>query len=346
MPAGENISESTPTPSVDTPGPPPGRRRGWRIALVALLALALLGAGGVGAGALYLRSVDNDVERVDAFTGVPTENRPPVVARDAMNIMILGSDSRDPERTEGSRTDTIILAHLPKDRRSAQLVSIPRDTWVRVPRSADGRHGGRTAKINAAYAWGGIPLMVQTVEEFTRVHVDHVAVVDFAGFQEIIDALGGVDITVDHRFTSIHPPLRTFPAGRQTMDGATALDYSRQRKQFPDGDFARIRHQQQVIRAILDKAAGGGILTSPGKLNDFVRAASASVSVDREMSLLDLATELRGLRGGNLTFVTSPSRGTGRVGTESVVFADEQKVEAFYDAVRRDATAEIVRAAR
>ncbi|MEV4845064.1 LCP family protein [Micromonospora matsumotoense] len=346
MAAGEHLSDSVPVASTESPGPPPKRRRGWRIALVVVLALALLGAGGVGAAALYLRSVDKDVERVDAFTGVPAESRPPVVARDATNIMILGSDSRDPERTEGSRTDTIILAHLPKDRKSAQLVSIPRDTWVPVPRSKDGRHGGRTAKINAAYAWGGIPLMVQTVEEFTRVHVDHVAVVDFAGFQEIIDALGGVDITVDHPFTSIHPPLRTFSAGRQTMDGATALDYSRQRKQFPDGDFARIRHQQQVIRAILDKAATGGILTSPGKLNDFVRAASSSVSVDREMSLLDLATELRGLRGGNLTFVTSPSRGTGRVGTESVVFADAQKSREFYDAVRRDATAEIVRAAR
>ncbi|SCF40775.1 transcriptional attenuator, LytR family [Micromonospora purpureochromogenes] len=311
-----------------------------------LLVLALLGAGGVGAGAFYLRSVEKDIDRVDAFTEVPQENRPPVVAKDAMNIMILGSDSRDPEKTTGSRTDTIILAHLPKDRKTAQLISIPRDTWVRVPRSKDGQHGGREAKINAAYAWGGIPLMVQTVEEFTKVRVDHVAVIDFAGFKDIIDALGGVDIYSDKTFTSIHPPFRTFQQGMQKMDGETALDYSRQRKQFADGDFARIRHQQQVIKAILDKAASGGILTSPGKLNDFVKASSAAVSVDEGMSLLDMATDLRGLRGGNLAFFTSPTRGTGQVGTESVVFADTDKVRSFYNAVRRDAVPEIVAAGK
>ena len=78
--------------------------------------------------------------------------------------------------------------------------------------------------------------------------------VDFAGFKEIIDALDGVDINAEKRFTSIHPPFRKFEQGMQRMDGETALDYSRQRKQFADGDFARIRHQQQVIKAILDKA--------------------------------------------------------------------------------------------
>lgn len=320
----------------------PRRRRGRRIALITLLVLALLGAGGVAAGGLYLRSVESDIDRVDAFQGVPQEARPPVVAKDAMNIMILGSDSRDPDKTTGSRTDTIILAHLPKGRKSAQLISIPRDTWVHVPRSKDGQHGGRDAKINAAYAWGGIPLMVQTVEEFTKVRVDHVAVIDFAGFKDIIDALGGVDIYSEKTFTSIHPPFRTFQQGLQTMDGEMALDYSRQRKQFADGDFARIRHQQQVIKAILDKAASGGILASPTKLNDFVKASSAAVSVDEGMSLLDMATDLRGLRGKNLVFFTSPTKGTGRVGSESVVFADADKVESFYDAVRRDAVSEIM----
>ena len=320
----------------------PRKRRGRRIVLISLLALALLGAGGVAAGGLYLRSVESDIDRVDAFQGVPQEERPPAVAKGAMNIMILGSDSRDPENTTGSRTDTIIVAHLPKDRKSAELISIPRDTWVQVPRSKDGQHGGREAKINAAYAWGGVPLMVQTVERFTGVRIDHVALVDFAGFKEIIDALGGIDIDSERAFTSIHPPFRSFAKGMQRMDGDTALDYARQRKQFPDGDFARIRHQQQVIKAILDKAVSGGILTNPGKLNDFVKASSAAVSVDQGMSLLDMATDLRNLRGGNLFFFTSPTKGTGRVGSESVVFADTGKVKSFYDAVRRDAVKEIV----
>ncbi|MEU0153517.1 LCP family protein [Micromonospora fulviviridis] len=321
--------------------PPRRRRRGRRIALIVLLVVVLLGGATAGAAALYLRSVESGIERVDVFEGVPEEARPPVTATGAMNIMILGSDSRDPESTGGSRSDTIIVAHLPKDRKSAQLISIPRDTWVHVPRSKDGQHGDRDAKINAAYAWGGVPLMVQTVEEFTRVRIDHVAIVDFAGFKEIIDALGGVNISSDREFKSIHPPFRTFTKGVQHMDGEAALDYSRQRKQFPDGDFARIRHQQQVIKAILDKAASGGILTNPGKLNDFVKASTRSVSVDKGMSLLDMATDLRSLRGSSLVFFTSPTKGTGRVGSESVVFPDPAKARSFYDAVRRDAVQEI-----
>lgn len=130
------------------------------------------------------------------------------------------------------------------------------------------------------------------------------------------------------------------------MDGATALDFSRQRKQFADGDFTRIKHQQQVIKAILDKAASGGILTSPTKLNSFVRATSNAVSVDKKMSLVDMAMELRGLRGNDLTFMTNPTKGTGRVGSESVVFDDPEKASKFYDALRRDAVKEVLSAGK
>ncbi|MGC4894571.1 LCP family protein [Micromonospora sp. DT31] len=321
----------------------PKRRRGRRIALIVLLVVVLLAGGGALAGGLYYRSVDKSIDRVDAFEGVPEESRPEVGAKGAMNIMILGSDSRDPENTGGSRSDTIILAHLPKDRSSAQLISIPRDTWTAVPRSKDGR-GGRDAKINAAYAWGGVPLMVQTVEKFSGVRVDNVAMVDFAGFKEIIDALGGVEVDVEKGFTTRYSLIgtRTFEKGRQTMDGAAALDYARERHAFPDGDFARIRHQQQVIKAILDKAASGGVLTNPAKLNSFVRATSDSVAVDKSLSLVDLAMEMRGLRSGNLTFFTCPVKGTGRVGSESVVFPDPARSKTLFDAVRRDSVPDIL----
>ncbi|WP_036345940.1 LCP family protein [Micromonospora sp. CNB394] len=323
----------------------PRPRRGRRIALVVLLVVVLLTGGGALAGGLYYRSVDKSIERVDAFEGLPEESRPQVEAKGAMNIMILGSDSRDPESTGGSRSDTIILAHLPKDRSSAQLISIPRDTWTAVPKSKEGR-GGRDAKINAAYAWGGVPLMVQTVEKFSGVRVDNVAMVDFAGFKEIIDALGGVEIEVEKGFTTKYSLIgtRTFEKGRQIMDGAAALDYARERHAFPDGDFARIRHQQQVIKAILDKAASGGVLANPAKLNSFVRATSDSVAVDESLSLVDLAMEMRGLRGDNLTFFTCPVKGTGRVGTESVVLPDPARSKTLFDAVRRDSVPEILAA--
>lgn len=312
--------------------------------------VALLVAASAGV-ALYLKSVESDVARVDAFSEVPEESRPSKApeAKDARNLLILGSDSRDPENTSGSRSDTIILAHIPKGAGSAQLVSIPRDTWVHVPASKDGRHGDREAKINAAYAWGGVPLTVQTVEKFTGVRVDHVVMVDFAGFKEIVDALGGVEIDVERSFTSTHSLApggrREFRQGRQVMDGAAALDYARERYAFPDGDFARIRHQQQLIRAVLDKAASGGLLANPVRLNEFLRATADAVTVDKTLSIFDLGTELRHLRGGNLTFLTSPSQGTGWRGNESVVLADEAKARALYTAIRRDAVDEILAAA-
>jgi LCP family protein required for cell wall assembly len=321
-------------------------RRARRIVLITLVVLALLGGGGLLAGGLYYRSVEGSIERVDAFKDVPTESRPEKVADDAKNILILGSDSRDPENATGGRSDTIILAHLPKGRGSAQLISIPRDLWVPVPKSKDGQHGGRDAKINAAFAWGGIPLTVQTVEKYTGVRIDHVSIIDFAGFQEIVDALDGVEIDVEQSFTSIHKPHRKFTKGPQTLDGAAALDYARERYAFRDGDFARMRHQQQLIKAVLDKAASGGLLTNPVRLNSFLRATADAVSVDETMSIFDTASELRHLRSGNLTFLTSPNKGSGRVGSESVVLDDPQKAKALYSAVRRDSVQDVLNAAK
>ncbi|MFC0533242.1 LCP family protein [Phytohabitans kaempferiae] len=344
-----HIFEMTPE---DAPSPkkPGKRRRTRRVLLICLLVVALLSGGGLLAGGLYLRSVEGSIERVDAFEGVPEASRPEKVASDAKNMLILGSDTRDPENTSGSRTDTIILAHLPKGRESAQLISIPRDTWVYIPKSSNGRYGDREAKINAAFAWGGIPLMVQTVEKYTGVRIDNVAIVDFSGFQQIVDALGGVEITVEKGFTSTHSLLpggrREFPKGKQTMDGAMALDYARERYAFADGDFTRIKHQQQVIKAILDKAASGGTLANPGRLNSFLRATADAVSVDETFSIFDSATELRHMRSGNLTFITNPTTGTGRKGSESVVLDDPEQAKALYDAVRRDAVPEILAAAK
>ncbi|MDG4825201.1 LCP family protein [Asanoa sp. WMMD1127] len=338
----------------DKPGDPPvrhGRRRRWRRVLVIVLAaVLLLVGGGALAATLYVRSVDGDIERIEAFDAVPEAARPPKVeaAKDALNFLVLGSDSRDPANASGSRSDTIILLHLTKDRSSAQMVSIPRDTWLHVPPTKDGKRGDADAKINAAFAWGGVPLMVQTVESYTKVRIDHVAMVDFAGFKEIVDALGGVEIDVEESFTSTHSlnpdSIRHFRKGPQTMDGAAALDYARERFAFKDGDFARIRHQQQVIKAILNKASSGGILTNPGRLNGFLRATADAVAVDGTLNLFDMAMELRHLRSDNLSFFTSPSKGTGMVGDQSVVLPDPTKARELFDAVRRDDVAALTKA--
>ena len=351
---GEQASVKTAQVGPDDPAevaaPPRRRRRTRRILLISLGAVVVLLAGVALTAALYLRSVDHSIKRIDAFDDVPAVSRPSPMAEalGAENLLVLGSDTRDPSNTTGSRSDTIILVHLPKDRSSAQLVSIPRDTWLHVPKAPNSPYGNTDAKINAAYAWGGVPLTVQTVESFTGVRIDHVVVVDFSGFKEIIDALGGVDINVDHGFTSTHSlnkdGRRTFATGMQHMDGAAALDYSRERFSFADGDFARIKHQQQMITAVLDKASSAGLLSNPLRLNALLKATANAVQVDKTLSLFDLAAQLRNVRSGNLKFFTSPSKGTGTVGDQSVVFADDAKAKVLYDAVRRDAVEEIVAA--
>jgi anionic cell wall polymer biosynthesis LytR-Cps2A-Psr (LCP) family protein len=131
----------------------------------------------------------------------------------------------------------------------------------------------------------------------------------------------------------------------QSMDGATALDYARERYAFRDGDFARIRHQQQVIKAILDKASTGGLPANPVRLNAFLRATADTVAVDGTLDVFEMATQLRHLRSGNLGFSTSPSEGTATKGTQSVVLSDEAKAQALFDAVRRDDAAAIAASA-
>lgn len=318
-----------------------GRRRPrWgRIALVSLVSLVVLAGLALGGGLLYLNSLNSDLKRTDPFAGIK-ESRPARGAEGAINILLLGSDSRDPDNPTVSgkwRTDTMIFLHVPSNHDKAYLISIPRDLYVHIPQSATNPEFGNTkAKINAAFSWGGLPLVVQTIEGYTGVLVDHVVLIDFAGFKQVTDALGGVDLTIEQDVTSIHPPYRQFKAGQAHLDGAQALDYIRQRYQFPEGDFARMRHQQQFVKAIVDKAANSGTLSSPSKLTGFLRSITASMTVDQDFSLTELALQLRGIRGGDLTFLVNPHLGSQTINGESVVVSDKEKASSLYEAVRRD----------
>jgi LCP family protein required for cell wall assembly len=318
---------------------PGGKRRRWlQITLIGGLAIGVLVAGGTFAGWRYLRSVESSVTRVDAFQGLVEQERPAKPPTEAMNFLILGSDSRNPD-IDGSRTDTIMLAHVTKDHESAQIVSIPRDTWVTIPNGDSGNKN----KINAAFAVGGIPLMVRTVESITKIRIDHVMIIDFAGFAQIVDALGGIDVNIEKSFRSIHPPKRQFQAGLQHLNGAEALDYSRQRKQFADGDFSRIEHQQQVVKAVLEKATTAGVVTDPGRLTSFLSATAQVITADAGFDLLSTALELRGIGSGQVRFITNPSAGTGMVEGQSVVYADTAAAETLYAALRDDTAADWVK---
>ncbi|MBE1485993.1 LCP family protein [Plantactinospora soyae] len=324
------------------PGGPAGRgpKPNWRrIALVsgiAVLVLALLTSGGLW---LYVRGLDKDLARTDPFSAL-TGDRPKSVSG-ALNILLVGSDSRDPDApvNEASkwRADTIIVMHIPASHDKAYLVSVPRDLYVPIPDSAGADCGsGERGKINAAFAFGGLPLAVRTVECFTDVRIDRVMAIDFAGFKEVTDALGGVDLKVERDITSIHKPFRKFKKGTNHMDGAEALDWIRQRKQFPDGDFARMRHQQEFLRALMDKAASSGTLTNPAKLNAFLKSVTSAVTVDEGFSLVDMAVQFRNLRGENLQFITSPHNGSETIDGESVVVSNREKALAMYRAMSAD----------
>ncbi len=332
-------------------GMPPGRPgaprkrtikpRWGRIALVGAVALLLLAGLVTGGVFIYLNHVSSKVKRIDAFSQI-TGDRPPVLVKGAQNILLLGSDSRDPSdaaNNGGWRSDTIIVMHIDADHKHAYLISIPRDTYVFVPKSQTSQYGNTMAKINAAFSWGGVPLTVQTVEGFTGVHIDHVVLINFDGFKEVTDALGGVDMYVDKTITSIHKPHRTFRKGMRHFTGAQALDYVRQRYQFANGDFTRVKHQQEFLKAVMDKAASTGTLTNPLKLNAFINAMTKAVVVDKDMSIVDMALQFRGLRSNNMTFMTSPSSGTATRGGQSVVLSDKAKASALFDAVSKDTVA-------
>jgi LCP family protein required for cell wall assembly len=318
--------------------------RWGRIALVAGVAVIILGLiAGISLYG-YASGLDKDLKRTDAFSQI-TNGRPVKTVDGALNILMVGSDSRDPDANDDAgsewRADTLIIMHIPADHKSAQLVSIPRDLWVQVPSANDAAcDSGSRAKINASFAFGGLPRAVRTVECMTDVHIDHVMAIDFGGFKEVTDALGGVDLKVEQSITSIHKPYRKFTKGTMHMDGAQALDWIRQRKQFPQGDFARMRHQQEFLKALMDKAASTGTLANPGKLNNFLKAVTAAVTVDNGFSLTDMAVQFRNLRGENLTFLTSPNKGSETIGGQSVVISDREKALALYQAMAADKMSE------
>ena len=226
------------------------------------------------------------------------------------------------------RTDAIMVVHLPADRSGLYVVSMPRDTWVDVP-------GRGEAKINAAFSFGGPTLLVRTVEHLTGLRVDHVGVVDFEGFVAMTDALGGVEITVPETTGDMR---NVYLEGTYTMDGEQALDYVRQRYGLDEGDFDRVRRQQNWIRSVLRDALSRDTLTNPAVLDRFLLATTSAVSLDEGFdtgALRGLALEMRDLRGEDLHLLTVPTSGTGRSADgQSTVVLDEQGADELWASMR------------
>jgi LCP family protein required for cell wall assembly len=317
--------------------PPRRGRLLVRLLIIVVIIGLVLGGGGLGFFFWAQHDLNQNIERIgDPFNGLVETERPKVAAVGAMNILLLGSDSRistDPGAwTVGAqRTDAIMVAHIPADRGEVTVTSIPRDSWVSIP-----GHGKN--KINAAFSFGGPTLMVNTVEKYTGVRIDHVVIVDFEGFKDITDKLGGVRINVAK---STSDERSNFKAGPQTMDGETALKYVRQRHNLPGGDFDRVKRQQNWIRAVALKTLDKGTLTSPLKLKNVLDATTRSISADDGFSIgkmRSLAISLRSVRGDDLTFLTAPVAGTGRSpdGKQSIVNLDKSANQSLWTAVADD----------
>lgn len=298
------------------------------------VATALLVIGAVGLFYERQSTFDRNIQRIPkAF---PSGQRPPAGPEGTENWLLLGSDRRDPGdpgfgKISGERADTIMLAHLPADRRKAYLVSFPRDAWVTIP-------GHGKDKINAAYAYGGSALLIATIEKLTGVRIDHFGVIDFAGMRSMTDALGGVDVRLDRAVYDPKSKVR-WRAGVNHLDGERALMFVRQRYGLSGGDFDRIKRQQAFLKALARKAVSRGTFTNPLKLNAFLNALTKSVSVDDSVTISKLrsqALSYRNLRANDIAFMTVPTRGTAQVRGQSIVRLHPVKSPLLFDALRTD----------
>jgi LCP family protein required for cell wall assembly len=324
--------------------PPPALRR--RVLIRVLLAAAAVVLVVGAATGLFLerqRAYDRNIQRIPG--AFPAESdRPARAPGRAQNWLLVGSDRRAGQASTGvdanqalwrrgaQRADTIMLVHLPADRSHAYLVSFPRDAWVPI-------QGHGNGKLNAALAFGGPPLLIATIEQLTRVRVDHFAILDFEGFRSMTDALGGVEVRVAQ---TVWDPVQkvAWPAGTHHLDGARALDFVRQRHNLPGGDLGRIKRQQAFLKALAGRVVDRGTLANPLKLNAFLEASTKAVSVDESLTisrLRTLALQFRSVRASDVVFLTAPVAGTGTEGRQSVVYLDRAEGRLLYRALRTDA---------
>ncbi len=267
---------------------------------------------------LYVYHLDQNITRLSpiehAVNADPTKASEPLRP---MNVLVLGSDTRKGKgnHVAGSTpglSDTAILLHLSKDRTRAYGVSLPRDAMVERPpcRTPDGgRNQGGLSMFNEAYVVGGAACTVKTVETITGIRMDHVMVIDFNGFKHMVDALGGVRMCVprqvDDYVGNIH--LR---AGTYLMDGKTALDYVRVRHNISaNGDIGRMKRQQTFVAAMIKKLVSVGTLANPIRLNNFLDAATKSLTTDDQFNVTELATvakQLKDIGLDRVQFITVP----------------------------------------
>ena len=310
------------------------------IVLAVVVALVLAAAAALGWFGWRLASTFD--EESEVLPHVFPEAQLPERADDAQTILLLGSDSRaemDTENIEGpqdARSDTMMVARIPSDHSAVYIMSIMRDSWVDIPGYGD-------AKINAAFAYGGTPLAVETVETLIGSRIDHVVMVDFEGFKGLTNALGGVPVYNAHAFSA---GGFDFPQGNLVLNGNEALSFVRERKSFEDGDYQRVRNQQAYMKGLLTTMLSRGTLTSPEKLTAAVDAISPFIARDEGLDagyIAGQALKMTSLRPSDVHFFSAPTAGVGWSpdGTQSIVELDWPEMEKVKKAFESDTVVEL-----
>ncbi|WP_235843528.1 LCP family protein [Cellulomonas algicola] len=310
------------------------RSRPW-LRVTAVTAVAVVAFAGTAAASLYVRLRGN-VETVDTSglvdVPLPTDTEPPDPddpnAGRAVNLLVIGSDDRSGENgaiggyVEGQRSDTTLLVHVSADRQRVDVVSIPRDSRVDIPAcnlTGGGAIEPRRGNFNDAFALGwdhghdlesAAACTIMTVYENTGILAEHTVIVDFSGFQGMVDAIGGVSICVPADIDADYVDL-TLAAGQHHLDGPTALNFARARKGKGLGDGSdtnRIGNQQRLVAAMVDEVFAKNVLTDVPELVGFLGAATQSLTVDPALkdAMIGLAFSLRSVRAENITFLTVP----------------------------------------
>jgi LCP family protein required for cell wall assembly len=346
--------ETPPTDSADASEQrPPGVlahvRRHKVVTAIVTLVVVLIGA--VGGYALYLNGLLSEIDRFE--TVLPEETRPEVNETGAVTILLAGADNgQGPSIAESvaagewpageHRSDTIMVLHVPEDRQRAYLLSIPRDSYVDI--YDENGEQVRKDKINSAFADYGPAGYIATVENLVGIRMDHVAIIDWAGFKDIVDALGGVTVYVPET-TEPDPKLDdiVFEQGDNELDGETALKYVRSRSTFALQDIGRIDRQQNFLRAVIQKIDDTGMVTNPHAFSQTFKAIAENLTVDAEWdndALRSFAWSVRGLETDDLKAMSAPLDEADPFptidGVGSVVKLDVRQLRQLFTAMSED----------
>ena len=329
-------------------------RRHWvATTLLAALSLVLVGTS---AYALNMLNSFGKIDKV-ATGALKEENRPDPAPGEALNILVLGADAEADGNNNSSsikadldedgrwkdgrihRSDTIMVAHVSADRSRVSVISIPRDSYVTIY-DEKGEPRGEN-KINAAFADYGPNGAISTVEHLTNLRLDHLVIMDWDGFRDMTQAVGGVRVYIPETFYDTSQKVE-WEKGWHKLKGKRALQYVRTRYGLGDGDFDRIKRQQNFIRLLLKKMMSSENISNPISLQKTVSSVAQHLTIDEEFSvstITDLAWNMKGLNVDEVDFMTvplAPIRFGNDANGQSIVNLDVEKGEELWRMVRKD----------